>query len=308
MYRRVHCAFSPNLALSRTHPRLLELAASSLLNKPRLARYGVNIRLIVAALLACGAVHAQDLYKYRGADGEWIYSDKAPDDGDAAEVRELPLGVEEPEVRVTQTLVDGHIRVVAVNDFHAPVEIVLAVDEIPDLVAPPAAKSLRTVLAPRSETQLLWLETTATRIEEELRFLWLLGDPGSAHAPPRDYRAPFAIARSFPVSQAYPEAVTHQEPDSRHAVDLAMPIGTGIYAARAGTVVEVASTNYRGGTDAVSLVQGARAHKLRPRPQRIDDLSGLSTLPRASILHWEFNHFVVFQRVKVNLNEFIFVD
>jgi murein DD-endopeptidase MepM/ murein hydrolase activator NlpD len=32
-------------------------------------------------------------------------------------------------------------------------------------------------------------------------------------------------------------------------VDLEMPIGTDIYAARAGLVFEVASTNFRGGTD-----------------------------------------------------------
>ncbi|MCA9664986.1 MAG: peptidase domain-containing ABC transporter [Myxococcales bacterium] len=54
----------------------------------------------------------------------------------------------------------------------------------------------------------------------------------------------------------------------------------------------------RGGTDAISLVQGARAQKLRARPQRIDDLANLANLPRGSILHWEFNHWVVFDSVQ----------
>jgi murein DD-endopeptidase MepM/ murein hydrolase activator NlpD len=38
-------------------------------------------------------------------------------------------------------------------------------------------------------------------------------------------------------------------PDSYHAVDFAMPIGTDIHAARGGIVFDVASTNFRGGTD-----------------------------------------------------------
>ena len=37
--------------------------------------------LLMAALLTCSLATAQTLYKYRGADGEWIYSDRPPDDG-----------------------------------------------------------------------------------------------------------------------------------------------------------------------------------------------------------------------------------
>ena len=40
--------------------------------------------LLLAALLTCGLATAQTLYKYRGDDGEWIYSDRPPDDGRTA--------------------------------------------------------------------------------------------------------------------------------------------------------------------------------------------------------------------------------
>ncbi len=43
--------------------------------------------------------------------------------------------------------------------------------------------------------------------------------------------------------------VTHNTADSRYAVDISMPIGTDIHAARGGVVIEVASTNFRGGVD-----------------------------------------------------------
>ena len=50
-------------------------------------------RLTLLALLGCvvcSAASAQALYKYRGDDGEWIYSDRPPDDGQAiAEIRSL---------------------------------------------------------------------------------------------------------------------------------------------------------------------------------------------------------------------------
>jgi murein DD-endopeptidase MepM/ murein hydrolase activator NlpD len=60
---------------------------------------------------------------------------------------------------------------------------------------------------------------------------------------------PFAISTNYRVTQAFPEVITHQAPDSFHAVDIAMPIGTNVFAARAGIVFDVASENYAGGTD-----------------------------------------------------------
>ena len=43
--------------------------------------------LVFVAFLAATA-SAQTLYKYRGDDGEWIYSDRPPDEGEAQEDRE----------------------------------------------------------------------------------------------------------------------------------------------------------------------------------------------------------------------------
>jgi murein DD-endopeptidase MepM/ murein hydrolase activator NlpD len=69
------------------------------------------------------------------------------------------------------------------------------------------------------------------------------------HQPEGPYRAPFALARRFKVTQAYPSHETHVDVASAYAVDVAMPVGTQIYAARAGTVIEVASQYFEAGTD-----------------------------------------------------------
>jgi ABC-type bacteriocin/lantibiotic exporter with double-glycine peptidase domain len=51
----------------------------------------------------------------------------------------------------------------------------------------------------------------------------------------------------------------------------------------------------RDGVNALSVVNAARACGLRARGVRAD-LTDLRHLPRGSILHWEFSHFVVFER------------
>ena len=51
----------------------------------------------------------------------------------------------------------------------------------------------------------------------------------------------------------------------------------------------------RDGVTALSVVTAARAYGLRVRGVRAD-LDDLRYLPRGSILHWEFSHFVVFER------------
>ncbi len=51
------------------------------------------------------------------------------------------------------------------------------------------------------------------------------------------------------------------------------------------------------GTNALALIHGAEQLGLRGRGVRLE-IEGLRHLPRASILHWDFNHFVVFDRLR----------
>ena len=52
----------------------------------------------------------------------------------------------------------------------------------------------------------------------------------------------------------------------------------------------------RDGLDAASIVAGAERFGMRARGIRVE-LDELPYLPRGTILHWEFNHFVVFERL-----------
>jgi murein DD-endopeptidase MepM/ murein hydrolase activator NlpD len=119
------------------------------------------------------------------------------------------------------------------------------------------------LLPPRSSTSLFQLETQENGNERflEYGFRYMPGDPSASHNPVEPYRAPFAMSSDHQITQAYPEAVTHTAPDSYFAVDVAMPIGTDIVAARGGIVFDVASKNYRGGLN--PKVDGPSANVVR---------------------------------------------
>lgn len=207
--------------------------------------------LLALTALAAGIASGQSLYKYQDENGDWVYSDRPPAGAESAEVRDLPTGEAPPRVRVTSWLAGRAIRFSATNEFHAPVEVIIALDELTNVGFPPPDQPLRWIVDPRSDQFLMELPAIEDNVAPavEYRYLWLPGDPRAQHRPTGPYRVPFAVASAYPVSQAFPIGETHRTPDSYYAVDIAMPVGTDIYAARAGTVFEVASTNFRGGLD-----------------------------------------------------------
>jgi ATP-binding cassette subfamily B protein len=63
--------------------------------------------------------------------------------------------------------------------------------------------------------------------------------------------------------------------------------------------VRTATGTGRDGVDASSIIRAARAYDMRGRGVRVD-VDGIRYLPKGAILHWEFNHFVVFERLSRN--------
>jgi ABC-type bacteriocin/lantibiotic exporter with double-glycine peptidase domain len=61
----------------------------------------------------------------------------------------------------------------------------------------------------------------------------------------------------------------------------------------------------RDGADALALVNTGRVFGLRGRGIKIDEIDDLRFLDRGSILHWQFNHFVVFDRLRAGGAELV---
>jgi ABC-type bacteriocin/lantibiotic exporter with double-glycine peptidase domain len=53
----------------------------------------------------------------------------------------------------------------------------------------------------------------------------------------------------------------------------------------------------RDGADALSILSAARVFGLRGRGVKVEEIDDLKYLPAGSILHWQFNHFLVFERL-----------
>jgi murein DD-endopeptidase MepM/ murein hydrolase activator NlpD len=108
-------------------------------------------------------------------------------------------------------------------------------------------------VAPQSEQVLLDVAAADGPSEVRYEYSYVIGEPGAEHRPARTYRAPFALAQRFKVTQAPPDAVTHVDPSSRNAIDIAMPVGTAIHAAREGLVINVAARHFKSSLNPQSM-------------------------------------------------------
>ncbi|MEO1201557.1 MAG: M23 family metallopeptidase [Pseudomonadota bacterium] len=206
----------------------------------------------IVLLTVATAAAAQTLYKYRGDDGEWIFSDRPPVDVELIdETRTLSAGADRGLLTVTTRSTADGLEFVASNRFHAPVELALRFKVIEGFELPDPDAELLWVVPPLAEVLLVTLvpDVSEGAPSASYEYEYMVGSPDAEHRPVEPYRVPFAISTNYPVTQAYPDVITHQTPDSFYAIDIAMPIGTNIFAARAGIVFDVASDNYAGGTD-----------------------------------------------------------
>lgn len=203
-------------------------------------------RLVAFALLAAAtglfgaqAADAKKLYRYQDADGVWHFTDVPPASVDA---QAEPVTTQRDGPRVDAAIVDGADgpELLLTNGYWLAVQVgarvggVGATEQIVRVVD--ARASTRVPLPPGTDPQ-----TPVTRG-------WVLGDPAATHRPERPYRVPFAVGASHRVTQGFHGGLTHRDEASEYAIDIAMPVGTGIVAARAGIVTETAYANYAGGT------------------------------------------------------------
>jgi murein DD-endopeptidase MepM/ murein hydrolase activator NlpD len=74
----------------------------------------------------------------------------------------------------------------------------------------------------------------------------MIGAPLAQLPAEVDYYPPFPLGQQYVISQGFDDGQTHSKPPNQYAVDIVMPIGTPVLAARAGRVIEL-EDNFHGG-------------------------------------------------------------
>lgn len=233
------------------------------MSRPFAPLAGVLLRsaVLAAAVVAVG-VSAQTLYRYRDANGVWVYTDRQPGQGQEFEEQQVERRFEKPEVRLFERSAAAGVALIVQNTYFGPVHIGYRIRPIENVSADTPRSGL-IVLPPRSDTELVVVGKTVEQLDLKFdsEFQFIPGEPTAEHRPEQPYRLPYALSSSVRVSQAFPDTKTHTDPASQHAVDFVMPIGTDVFAARDGVVIEVAGDFFESGTDL--RLDGPRANVVR---------------------------------------------
>ncbi|MGE4404509.1 peptidoglycan DD-metalloendopeptidase family protein [Pseudomonas sp.] len=198
---------------------------------------GRLLLLLGLPLLASPAL-ALTIYKYTDANGVVTYSDQAAPGAQVFVFRDRMVEKTDTQVRLeTRKHAAGETLLVR-NDLYAPVDIELKLDNVENAVGAPA-RPIRWILPPRSQIRLATLapRDASKPLKYTPRLRHALGDP---RLLPKPYKYPLPWRGGpFRLTQGANGQYSHFTPKGRYAMDIAMPEGTPIIAARGGVVVKV---------------------------------------------------------------------
>lgn len=178
--------------------------------------------------------------------------------GYAAQEQNYPFSIENEKEG------DGH-RIVARNNGPAPVSVKVSIIDS-QYIAPDRPFPVYAVVPPGGGT--LYLARIRPAISGvgytfRTQFTWLLGDFNAAQSPDALYRLPFPDGVAYHIGQAPGGPITtHSSPDSQYAVDIGMPEGAPVVAARDGVVVSTEAGQTEGGQTPEMLTK-ANAVRIR---------------------------------------------
>lgn len=225
----------------------------------RTFRTGVTIRNLLGSLIFLGlclssaSSEAKKLYKYQDKNGGWHYSDKAPPTPQSkefkVEVRQLKVPTKQ-RVHLNQVGEKQQPEFTIRNDYFGPIEVEVTLAEQTNVQANPALPR-KFVVQPGVSKPLFALGA----IDEyrgwryALSYRYSLGEPTVRHNTKARYHPPFASYRKFQISQAFNGTFSHTDEQNKYAVDLSMPEGSEVHAARTGVVMSLENDYFKGGTD-----------------------------------------------------------
>lgn len=187
-----------------------------------------------------GVIHYSD---HRGRSGG--RSDFATDPAAVARTAELSLHEDA-----------GTYVALVRNLLHGPVEVELDISRHDNVDAWPRLPHRMALLAGEQRSVSAIEKVNPGRAGHfELHLLAMPGRPGASHDGSR-YRMPVS-AGTESIVQGFGGGFSHTDPQNLHAIDFAVPEGTPVFAARAGSVMQVVDDHSGGGLDREAYVHRA---------------------------------------------------
>ncbi|MCX7100661.1 MAG: peptidoglycan DD-metalloendopeptidase family protein [Methylobacter sp.] len=221
----------------------------------------IFILLIFCSLNAAG----QKLYKFQDKKGIWHFTDKPT----ANQLKEAQQNIEIRQLKVTSKQLvwllqkgeERHPQFYIRNDYSGPVEVEIEFSQRDNVTATPDLPKHFVIQPGESDT--LFKVNGINEFEAwqiSLKYRYIIGRPLPHYQAMTSYFPPIAPDSSFQISQAFGGSYSHFDAQNEYAVDIAMPIGTPVYAARAGMVVEVDDDYFKGG---INKAYSSEANNIR---------------------------------------------
>ena len=189
-------------------------------------------------LLLASAAQALTVYKHVDKHGNVTYTDQALAGAEVFVFRDRMVEQLDLQVKLETKKHEAGETLLVRNDLYAPVEIRLELSNVSNAVGAPN-QPISWVLQPRSKIRLVTLSRRdpTQPMHYKPKLSYALGDP---RLLPKNNAYPLPwLGGPFRLTQGANGKYSHFTPKGRYALDIAMPVGTPIVAARAGVVVKI---------------------------------------------------------------------
>jgi murein DD-endopeptidase MepM/ murein hydrolase activator NlpD len=206
--------------------------------------------LFIVIFFFIGDLYAEKLYEYRDENGVLHFSNIPPNTRLPVKVQQVRVSGVENRVFVKNAGSEETPMITVYSEYGGPIEMEFSLLEGGNISSNPQFP-FRRVIPPNEEIETVRMWPTRKNQSWSYRYSYRYcpGDPSATHSPDKPYRPPIPAGSAYPVSQAFNGTYSHQSAQSRYAIDIAVPIGTPVCAARSGVVMDIANDFFTGGTD-----------------------------------------------------------